>query len=251
MIEKAYELSMESSSQPQSRTGSPSAPAGEGKRLDGFSRNGSSSALQGVGAVHQAGGGGLAGETLTMAKLGNDDYSLPSYSNSLHDGEQTLEILEGIETNSGIQQAQVPTWGFESIPHVDDGQNSGYGSLEGGFDQDGKIIQVPPGSEGDADEDLFEDASTRALSSPGVSDRGRLEDFGDEEPSSRMGTPAIGIEPEYESDFDDELPPPLTELMHDSRPLSEMRLRGLSVYNSEAEDEVANITVEDEEIIMN
>ena len=243
MIEKAYESSEESQSQPQSRAGSPSAQAGEGKRLDGYSRNGSSSALQGVGAVHQVGGGGLAGGTLTMAKLGNNDYGL-------QDGEQTLETLEGIEPHHGIQQAQIPTWGFESIPHVDDSQNSNYGSLDGGYDQDGKIIQVPHGSEGDGDEDLFEDASTRALSSPGGSDRGRLDDFGDEERSSPIGTPAIGMEPEYESDFDHDLPPPLTELMHDSRPLSMVRLQGLSAYNSETEDEgTVDIRVVEDDIL--
>ncbi|KAL4803450.1 hypothetical protein BDV18DRAFT_153729 [Aspergillus unguis] len=73
----------ESDSQEESRGPSPS---GEGRRLGGSSRNGSSSALAGVGAAHQLGDGGLRIGT----QKNRDDDSPPGYSNSPSYGERSL-----------------------------------------------------------------------------------------------------------------------------------------------------------------
>lgn len=88
--------SSESDSQPTSRTASSS---GEGRRLDDPSRNGSSSAFQGVGAAHPAGGGGLLG--ITHQRTGVDDDlpadELPEYGPaSQHFDNMDLELDEGI-----------------------------------------------------------------------------------------------------------------------------------------------------------
>ncbi|MCJ1390087.1 CSN-associated deubiquitinating enzyme Ubp12 [Xylographa bjoerkii] len=106
-------------SQTPSRAESPSVSAGEGKRLDGFSRNGSSSASHGAEAAHQAGSGGLRDGMLTAARIkDNSDRSPPDYSHGLHDGEQTLESMEVDEPSVGghhIADLQAPTWGFDNM----------------------------------------------------------------------------------------------------------------------------------------
>ncbi|KAL2834618.1 hypothetical protein BJY01DRAFT_239124 [Aspergillus pseudoustus] len=75
--------SSESDSHEESRGPSPS---GEGRRLGGSSRNGSSSALAGVGAAHQSGDGGLRIGT----QLKNNEDNPPEYSNSPSYGETSL-----------------------------------------------------------------------------------------------------------------------------------------------------------------
>jgi hypothetical protein len=83
----------DSDSQTDSRAPSPS---GEGRRLGGSSRNGSSSALAGVGAAHQAGDGGL--RTVTQVRsVEVDDDMPPEYSNGLPSGEQSLEHANRLE----------------------------------------------------------------------------------------------------------------------------------------------------------
>jgi ubiquitin carboxyl-terminal hydrolase 4/11 len=108
--------------QPSSRTES---PAGEGQRLDGFSRNGSSSAYQGAGADHQAGDGGLAGRTLNN-RTGAEDKGV----HGNHDPE--FEIMDSMETDETDELAQqgpigfypTPTWAFGPISNNDDDNNS-------------------------------------------------------------------------------------------------------------------------------
>lgn len=172
----------ETISQAPSRTVSPSAPAGEGKRLDEFSRNGSSSALQGVGVVHQAGGGGLHIGMLTATKIKGNE-SPPGYSHELHDGEQTLESMELDESSGGrhITELTGPTW-------------QGFAGMRDSSTNDA----------------LFEDnGSMKANSSTGATDvddaRSLVDDF---EPSGHMrfGTPE-------ERPDDDEIP----MLMDDSQ----------------------------------
>ena len=156
-----------------SRNESPSAQAGEGKRLGDFSRNGLSSALAGVGAAHQAGSGGVqdgvtsTGKTIAPAR----EPGLPDYSQELHDGEQTLESMEVDEEPAflrlGAADAQRPRWGFGNLASADVGE--------------------------DIEEPLFDDASTKAMSSGGnsSSDKRPLSDFEEtwEETSLKYGTP--------------------------------------------------------------
>ena len=189
----------DSGSQPASRVPS---PAGEGKRLDGSSRNGSSSALRGVGAAHQAGGGGSVGgiEVLRMRKGIDDDDPvdrLPAYSAQDPRGtldprdlqEPSLENMdldedEGIGMNEGSQtgwqgplQYNSPTWAFGSNGRAPV-QNSPRGS----------------GEEGDGqDEDLFADNSSTKVAKSSVSENleNRMAEFNDDEgtTSGVFGTP--------------------------------------------------------------
>lgn len=102
------------------------SPAGEGQRLGGSSRNGSSSALVGVGAVHQAGDGGLQPVTRVRSVGENDeedDDLPPEYSNRLRSGERSLEHAEGMDLEdpeyiSGIRPsplrfANESMWSFD------------------------------------------------------------------------------------------------------------------------------------------
>lgn len=163
-----------SQSQPTSRT---SSPAGEGKRLDGFSLNGSSSALTGVGVIHQLGDGGSAAAGTAPRRTGVDD-ELPAYSENDGDAlvHSTLESMEVDDVDEGIAdmsgcfnlaQGTHQRWSFSGLSNLGD-------------DTQGIIHRVaaPPASEGD-DEDLFDDDSNKANS---PSDDGRrLADFADDE----------------------------------------------------------------------
>jgi ubiquitin carboxyl-terminal hydrolase 4/11 len=96
--------------QDDSRTGSPS---GEGRRLVDSSRNGSTSALAGVGAVHQAGDGGLrAGLQVRSVEVDSsegDDNELPPYEQKQHDQVK-------------FSLTDRPAWSFDNIsgPPVSD-----------------------------------------------------------------------------------------------------------------------------------
>ena len=195
-------------SEPSSRTGSPSALAGEGKRLDDFSRSGSSSALQGAEAVHQAGDGGLVGGLLMQPTNESEHSGLPGYSQGLLEGEQSLEMMDSMELDEpgnehhqkrghDISEANLVSWDFANLSDLDAHHVTTNASEDDGLDHRIRNTKAPPGSEGDVEEDLFEDASTRAISSTGASvdgERRSLKDFVDEEddwpPSPRYGTPA-------------------------------------------------------------
>ncbi|KAL4864841.1 hypothetical protein BDV12DRAFT_175600 [Aspergillus spectabilis] len=103
------------------------SPSGEGRRLGGSSRNGSSSALAGVGAAHQSGDGGLR---IGIQKSRDEGDSPPEYSNSLSYGEQSLggtDRLEGMIMNydeddygSGalanpLRPHTPPSWSFNRV----------------------------------------------------------------------------------------------------------------------------------------
>lgn len=93
-------------SQDESQGGSSaSAPSGEGRRLGGFSRNGSSSALTGVGAAHQAGDGGLRIGAQARTQGDNDEELPPAYSHHPSSGERSLvkaDRQEDDRSTSGI-----------------------------------------------------------------------------------------------------------------------------------------------------
>ena len=127
---KVLEEITEASTRPNSDVDSQSesrgqSPSGEGRRLGGSSRNGSSSALTGVGAAHQSGDGGLP--TGTQAKSGDED-SPPEYSNSPSFGERSLgrtPRLEGMNFEdeeigddaqpSSFRPMDTPSWSFSRV----------------------------------------------------------------------------------------------------------------------------------------
>lgn len=135
-----------SQSQDGSRTTSPS---GEGKRLEDSPpfRNGLSSALAGVGAIHQAGGGGLeVARTAALMRTGVDD-ELPSYSSSVGNTNDRAEALQSMEVDwedEGIADTGArfrPGWSFAHLPST----------------------SAPPGSDQE-DEAVHDDDSTKAVS---------------------------------------------------------------------------------------
>ena len=213
-------------SRDNSRNESPSAQAGEGKRLDDFSRNGLSSALAGVGAAHQAGSGGVPDGVTSKGRTtarDRDEPGLPDYSQELHDGEQTLESMEVDEDPAilrlGAADAQRPQWGFGDLATTDVGED----------------IEEPP----------FDDASTKAMSSGGNSSSGKrpLSDFGDtwDGSSPKYGTPEDGglLEGELSMAADEE------PLLLDS---SAMRMGMLPVGPKNGiEEEVVEVRLEDGE----
>ncbi|KAL5361086.1 hypothetical protein BJX96DRAFT_151378 [Aspergillus floccosus] len=160
---KILEEITESSTRPVSESESESrgqSPSGNGQRLDGSSRNGSSSALAGVGAAHQPGDGGLP--TGTQAKNRNDD-SPPEYSDHPSSGEKRLDgdnRLEGMifddepEFGYGGQSdpfrfhSQPPFWSF-------DADTDAHGQSQ--------MTTMFPGSTSDDDDLLDDDASNKAV----------------------------------------------------------------------------------------
>jgi ubiquitin carboxyl-terminal hydrolase 4/11/15 len=91
-------------SQPGSRNASPFA-AGEGRRLDDYSLNGSSSASRGVGAAHP---GGL-GTTGGAAAATNSEGELPAYSQDATNGDTRLFEDDNMmhDEGFGVQSAEM------------------------------------------------------------------------------------------------------------------------------------------------
>ena len=189
-------------SQPTSRATSPS---GEGKRLDDSSCNGLSSALHGVGAAHQAGGGGSMDGTIVSTRTGVDD-ELPAYSpidprstidpKDLH-GEDTLESLENQEEDDeGIGEMSVIPGAFPLSPY---GHEPSWSFGNAGSQS---RPSAPPASEGggEDEEDLFNDAvSNKAVGSSSGDDdhRNRMADFTNDEGTTgdAFGTPVRDTTP--------------------------------------------------------
>ncbi|KAL2863429.1 putative ubiquitin-specific protease UBP12 [Aspergillus lucknowensis] len=90
ILEEITESSTRPGSESESSRGP--SPSGEGRRLGDSSRNGSSSALAGVGAAHQSGDGGLRIGT----QLKSEDNP-PEYSNRPAYGETSLGRTNGLE----------------------------------------------------------------------------------------------------------------------------------------------------------
>ena len=195
-----------SASNTNSRGPSPSSVAGEGKRLDDSSRNGSSSALRGVGAGHQAGGGGLVGQT--AMRTNNDEEELPAYSTlDMRDISHT-ETLEGMDVDDdeaiGLDEGDhsrrrdfgEPAWSFQPLnDHEDEHLGTHIAHLP------------PPNSDAEDDKDSVKVGS--ATSSP----RDRMAEFADDEGTTMdvFGTPPRNRtpmmdepwgEPVYEDDDD-------------------------------------------------
>lgn len=185
-----------SESQPTSRA---TSQAGEGKRLDDSSHNGSSSALRGVGAAHQAGGGGSAAEgTMSGPMRTGVDDDLPAYSvkDPVNDTStidpRGLDMEPDMDEDEGISMAQGPLnyarpeseWSFDRL---------NYGEHE-------QITAAPHTS--DNDEDLFagDNSSTKAAgSSFSNGDGDRMLDFQTDE-GTTMGP--FGTPPDHEVPLD-------------------------------------------------
>lgn len=180
-------------SQPTSDTAS---PAGEGKRLDGSSRNGSSSALRGVGVAHQAGGGG---DGPTVKRTGVDD-ELPSYPGT--DAQEGT--LESMDLDEGIADIYAPL--NPSSPYGSGGihQSWSFSHLENDESQF-QVVRAPAVSENNSDENLFDEGdSTKAATSPSSEVGDRLADFADDE-----GTTSGPFGPTIRGDTPLQVEPPL------------------------------------------
>jgi ubiquitin carboxyl-terminal hydrolase 4/11/15 len=177
----------EADSQGESRGPSPS---GEGRRLGGSSRNGSSSALAGVGAAHQSGDGGL--RIGTQLKSSNDD-SPPEYSNSPSYGETSFGRtnngrLEGMNydladdygssASNPFRSTTPPSWSFARASDTH------------GLSQ--MMTAVLPG-ENVSDDDFDDNASNKAVGGGDMSDSdyrmASLIDSPIHEPVAYPGTP--------------------------------------------------------------
>ncbi|QMW29025.1 hypothetical protein G4B84_004360, partial [Aspergillus flavus NRRL3357] len=213
---KILEEITESSTRPVSEAGSPSesrgqSPSGDGRRLGGSSRNGSSSVLTGVGAAHQEGDGGS--RTGTQAK-NRDETAPPGYTNSPTSGEKSVgkeHRLEGMsfdeaEFGDGAQSdpfrfPSPPSWSFNRVPDA-------HGRSQ--------MTTALPGSTSDDDDLLDDDASNQAVGGGDFSDSDlRLASLADSPgghgavyPGTPMEeTPIQDIPPPLDADDDDdELP---------------------------------------------
>lgn len=162
----------------QSGSRAPS-PAGEGKRLDATSsRNGSSSALRGVGAAHQAGGGGAGGPGTQAVRVrtGVDD-DLPAYS--AIDPESSME---------GIEVADPEDEAVGDLDHEHGPLNYGYQTAAWSFQG---LNTSPNRGNVFAEDDERDNVSNKVPSTAGSSDRDRMDDFGEDTGTTQIdfGTP--------------------------------------------------------------
>lgn len=202
-------------SQPTSRNAS---PTGEGKRLDDSSRIGLSSALHGVGAAHQAGGGG---DGATARRTGVDD-DLPGYSGRELDGvhESTLETMDLDHGDEGIADIYAPLEQYVSGgPQLRPSWS--FTQLDNDESEQLQVVRAPVTSEDGSAENFFDGDSTKAASSPPSEVGDRLADFAEDEgttsgafgPAIREETP-IQVEPPLINDEDGpvaEVTPPTGE----------------------------------------
>ncbi|KAL4875074.1 hypothetical protein BJY04DRAFT_211562 [Aspergillus karnatakaensis] len=193
------------------------SPSGEGRRLGGSSRNGSSSALAGVGAVHQSGDGGLRIGT----QKSRDEDSPPEYSNNLSYGERSLGGTEGMNyyedtyghdgLDSTLRPHTPPSWSFSRADAH-------------------PVLQMTelPGSI--SDDDLLDDtASDKAVGGGDISDSDlRMASFIDSPPFQGQHYPGTPMEetlpelaPPDADDDDDELPVVELHVADDDRIVSD------------------------------
>ncbi|KAF2834360.1 cysteine proteinase [Patellaria atrata CBS 101060] len=153
-------IEVESQSQSSSRAGS---PAGKGRRLDGSSPNGSSSASAAVGATHQRGGGGAGGPQGIAARSANAssqmEAELPAYQSN-----EELEEDEGVAMG---EDAFMGTIGPANIYADGAWDWTNIGTL-GNRNEDEEML------DGD------DAASDTAMGGSEIGDQQLLEDFGDE-----------------------------------------------------------------------
>lgn len=211
-----------SQSQSGSRTTSPS---GEGKRLEDSPpfRNGLSSALTGVGAIHQVGGGGLeVARTGAQMRTGVDD-DLPSYSSSVgNNGDGAAEAIQSMEIDAEDEGIADTGDHFRNTVLLNSG-NAGWSFANL------PSISAPPASDQE-DEINNDDDSTKAVSPTSDSDR-NIGDYIDDNGDDRRlptfipdeGTTSGAFEPYRSSSTPVQDTPPLIEC-YDDRAVTEVRI---------------------------
>ena len=185
------------------------SPSGEGRRLGGSSRNGSSSALAGVGAAHQAGVGGLRAGT--QAKNG-DDSSSKGKGMLFDEVDEDDEIGGGTLPNNSLRFANQPSWSFGPVMEAH------------GPSQMTATTHPDLGDEISSDEDLFDDdaASDQAVGGGDMSDSEmQLASLTDDAPD--QGVPLPGTPMEEGPPIQD-IPPPLEGEDEDELPVVELRV---------------------------
>lgn len=199
---------------PESRpTSRATSQAGEGKRLDDSSRIGSSSALRGVGAAHQAGGGGSAAEGVMngVTRTGVDD-DLPAYSendpNSTTYDSMGLNIETDLDEDEGISMPQGP------LNYISSRSDLSFDRLNYGENE--QITAAPHTS--DNEEDLFagDNSSTKAAgSSFSNGDGDRMFEFQTDEGTTMglYGTPSDDEVPHDVPLMQDQEEEPVAEVM--------------------------------------
>ncbi|KAH8690208.1 hypothetical protein BGW36DRAFT_433160 [Talaromyces proteolyticus] len=131
----------DSDDQDDSRAASPS---GEGRRLVDSSRIGSSSALAGVGAAHQAGDGGLpVGLQVKSVEIDpSDDEGLPPYA-------RYEDNIDGMDIERSNPLTMQPTWSFDNDNDNDhdlfDDNDNDSNKAEAGGDVDSDIEKLVDG----------------------------------------------------------------------------------------------------------
>lgn len=198
------------------------SPSGEGRRLGGSSRNGSSSALAGVGAAHQAGVGGLrtAG---TQAKNEDSRSSPPDYSQAANRQEGMLfddeddEIGGGVPTNNPLRTVNEPSWSFGQITEA-----HGPSQMTAAAPHRG----LGPRFIDDDEESIDDAASNQAVGGDDMSDSelqvgSLLDDSVGGEGVALPGTPK---EEDQEATPIQDVPPPLEADEEDELPVVELRV---------------------------
>lgn len=149
---------------------------GEGRRLgEGFSQNGSSSALQGAGVSHQAesyGGNSNTHSRSIISSYAEDDRGdddIPLLASSRFQSGHAIAEDEGIELEDSEQSAQpftLNTWSFKNIPDnsADSPFGSGAASDEAQHDSSGDERALSPQDDIDSN---FPGMSEYKLSQPG------------------------------------------------------------------------------------
>ncbi|KAL4777333.1 hypothetical protein BDW60DRAFT_172616 [Aspergillus nidulans var. acristatus] len=164
ILEEITESSTRPASESDSQESRGPSPSGEGRRLGGSSRNGSSSALAGVGAAHQLGDGGLR-----IGAKSSEDANPPEYSNSPSYGERSLggtgmdtmtyeddDYGSGLGNNDTFRLSNPsPSWSFSRVTDAHHGLSQ---------------MTELPGSLSDKDDDDDDDDSNKAVGGGDMSD---------------------------------------------------------------------------------
>lgn len=196
ILEQITESSMRSMTASESESEwESSSPSGDAKRLGGSSRNGSSSALTGVGAAHRAGDGGLqtgAENNEDESSSGDDIFSTSRQEGMNMDNDYGLGA--GALTDPLHFSHDQDMWSFDRLPNA--------------HHQSSQVTAAPPASisDGEPGGDLFEDdASNRAVDGGESSDPDlRLASLTD-----GAGDFASTTTPMDTSDQVQDIPPPL------------------------------------------
>ncbi|KAK2827813.1 hypothetical protein FQN49_007313 [Arthroderma sp. PD_2] len=211
LTEMAHDRNSDSESA-ESRSGSPPASgSGEGKRLGGLSRNGSSSALRGAAATRQSGDGGLP--TGTQAK---SDDEPPNYSHVPVSGERNIRLshLEGMDEEEEADEgfdgtfqagsaifAQQPSWSYDRL------SNNPQDEMDNAFGG-------PPGSyyEGEDNDDAASTQAERGEGDLSEFDRSFEQDAADDDTGMVFSSildddenenHGVSIGPDLDNDYDD------------------------------------------------